>query len=276
MLRREFEVTRFWFARLKASRQFATIEPVWADEELLAMITREQVGINLLDCIQRTIRLFPSPGTVKKMENYLSLTGGWLAYFQRFPISDDIPFLDRSQAVTLDYFLDYISIRLERMEKNPHIACTPEFQKRIKDYMTAQWQHVTSESITPCLAHSDFSLSNIMVGPERIVVLDFLKSQVSIPFKDLTRLYHQLYLLTYKPDYQKQFIFRLQSAFLEGWGNARANEQPLFKIFYLVHHITHIGKLSRYWEYNFAERLYNRWVVRKSLNHLEEILSEWM
>ncbi len=272
-LRREYEITRYWFEKFKGHPHFHIVEPLWVDFKHFILITRESAGINLLAFLEQHVRFFPSGSDLKQARDYLNLAGQWLNNFQQFAVEDDIPYLDTSVRIARDYFLHYINVRMERMVMNPRILFDSQIQKAVNEVISRLCREIETDHVQYCVSHSDLSLSNILINGSHVTVLDFHKSEINSPYKDLTRLYHQLHLLSYKPEYSNKTIRQLQTALLQGWGDARADEHALFKIYYLIHQITHLGKIARYWEHNFVENLYNRWVVRKTLKQLKEFLA---
>lgn len=273
VLRREYEITQYWFKQFQSQKYFHTIEPLWVDYDNLILITKESTGINLRSFLEERIRFLPSVQNIKKAETYLELVGNWLAYFQKHPIGSDIPYLDTSIQMDLDYFLEYINLRMDRMVSNSKISFDKNMQQAINTAITQLWNAVDSEKNNYCISHSDLSLSNILINDKHVTVLDFYKSEINSPFKDLSRLYHQLFLFSFKLDYQTRIIRKLQTALLRGWGDESVDAHPLFRIFFLMHQINHLGKIARYWERNFVENIYNRWVVRQSLKHLKEFIA---
>ncbi len=272
-LRREYEITLYWYEKFRGHPSFHIVEPLWVDFNHFILITRESLGVNLLSFLEKHVRFFPSSQNMEQAKAYLHLAGQWLAFFQQYPVEDDIPFLDTSVRIERDYFLHYINVRMERMVMNPRILFDSRIQKAVNDVITRLCGQIDAENARYCVSHSDLSLSNILINEQHVTVLDFHKSEINSPYKDLTRLYHQLHLLSFKPEYSANTIRQLQTALLQGWGDAQADQHPLFKIYYLIHQITHLGKIARYWEHNFVENLYNRWVVRKTLKQLKEFLA---
>ncbi len=271
-LSREYEITKYWYRKFQKHPYFHTIEPLWVDFNHFILITKESPGINLLSFLEKNVRFFPMASQVEHAENYLNLAGQWLAYFQRSPLEKEIPYLDTSVRIEQDYFLHYINVRMERMVMNPRILFDNQIQKDVNRVIARLCQAIDLGKVPTCVSHSDLSLSNILIHDKHVTVLDFHKSEINAPYKDLARLYHQLHLLSFKPEYSGAVIRRLQRALLRGWGNEEVYQEPLFKIYFLIHQITHLGKIARYWEHNFIENLYNRWVVRKTLKQLAEFL----
>ncbi len=271
-LSREYEITKYWYHKFKGHPYFHTVEPLWVDFNHFILITKESPGVNLLSFLGSNMRFFPTAHQVNQAENYLYLAGQWLAYFQRYPLDSAIPYLDNSIDIEEKYFMHYINVRMERMVTNPRIVFDGQIQKKVNAVIQQLCRSIDTQKIKKCVSHSDLSLSNILIYDRHVTVLDFHKSEINSPYKDLARLYHQLHLLSYKPEYSGTVIRRLQKALLRGWGNEQAEQQPLFKIYFLIHQISHLGKVARYWEHNFVENLYNRWVVRKTLKQLAEFL----
>ena len=273
IIEEEFTLSRFWFHKLQQDPQFSVVEPVWLDNQNLVLATRKSPGVNLLKLVNK-LKGTPPKTNVNFVLNGLLRTGGWLKKFQSFPLSEPVPFVKKNAERSLQYLVDYLQIRLVRMVKNSQLDFEQRDREQVLRFLYRQWEQMDNNIPQFVFTHTDFSLSNVLVAKNRITVLDFGKCEINFPFKDLARLYHQLYLLNFKPYFQGKIIKKMQQSFLEGYGMPHAEEHPLFKIFFLIHQLTHLGKLSRYWEHPFGENIYNRFLVKRVLTQIKETIKQ--
>jgi len=264
VIERDFKTTQYWYNRFKHHEKFKVIKPVYYSSEHSVLITEESKGANLSRLINRYGQFFPSLSIRQKLLFNVKLAGQWLNYFQSLAIEEDY------EELTLEKLLEYITIRLERLVKNPKVSFDEKLREKVIAFVNEQWQSARKDDLKHCYLHSDLSLSNVLIFNNSVTVLDFNKKEVGSKFKDVARFYHQLALLENKPTFSKRFVHKLKTSFLEGYGLKDATEKPLFKVYYIIHMINHLNKSSRYWEHNFFENLYNRWIVWKSLKEFIE------
>ncbi len=268
VVERDFNTTQFWNDHFKDHKEFNVIKPVYYNAEKYILISEESKGQNLSQLINKYGQLFPSENAQKKLTDMLALVGRWLRYFQSIPIEGQY------EKLGLDYFLDYVEIRLNRLVENDKVAFDAPLKERVIAFMKRQWEQTTTDDLKYSYIHSDLSLSNVLIHKDSITVLDFNEKETGLIYKDLTRLYHQLHLLYHKPVYPRHLIKDLKTAFLRGYGNEETQNHPLFKMYQMVHIINHLGKTARYWEHDFIENLYNRWMVRNTLKELNKLVAK--
>ncbi len=266
VVKRDFETTRFWYNRFKKSKTYKVVEPLYADPEKSVLITRESSGYSLWEYINKNGQFFPSADLKRQMFEMTRRSGQWLRFFQ------EIPFQGKKSLIELEEIIDYISLRLNRLQDNSKIKFDEQLKKDVLYYIRKNWNDVSLEERGKSYVHADLSLSNILIDSDTVTVLDFNKIEIGSPFKDLTRFCHQLQLLKNKPTFNKRFVENLQIHFLEGYEQPEIIRHPLFKIYLMIHTINHLGKTARYWEHSFVENIYNRWIVRNTLNRIRKIV----
>ncbi len=268
VVERDFNTTQFWNERFKDHKEFNVIKPVYFSKEKFILISEESKGQNLSELINKYGQLFPARKTQEELLKMLKLVGRWLRYFQTIPIED------KYEKFTLDYFLDYLEVRLNRLVSNKKLDFDAQFKKQVITFIEEQWKKGEIDKLGYCYVHADLSLSNVLIDKDSVTVLDFNENETGLIYKDLSRLYHQLALLLNKPTFGKKLIKKLQAAFLEAYGLPDAMDKPLFKIYYLIHMLNHLNKNSRYWEHGFVENIYNRWIVRNNLKKIRKLVTE--
>ena len=266
LIKRDFQTTKFWYEQFKGNKKYKVVKALYYDPEKYILITEESKGINLGEYLNRHGQFFPSQNLQKKVNNMIFGIGGWLKFFQSIPINKE------PEQLSLGFINDYISIRLERLVENTKVDFSQQLSDRILNYLEECWKEVKPDDLQSTYVHTDLSLSNVLISSESITVLDFNRKEVGSPYKDLTRFYHQLFLLKNKPTFQKSFIKNLQKNFLNGYGDSAIDKHPLFRIFLMTHIINHLGKTARYWEHSAIENLYNRWIVRNALLKIKSMV----
>jgi len=267
MTRRDYETSLFWWERFKNSEAFHVIEPLYHDAAKRIIITRESKGQDLQIYLTKLGQLFPSAQAQSKIKEMVSGVGGWLNYFQAIPLENEV-----TSSETLAAILDYINIRMDRLVSKNTIGFDRSFQNKINVFLKSCWTEVRDEDKRQCYQHSDLSLSNVLVDNKSVTVLDFTKKETGSVFLDLTRFYHQLALLSYKPTFQNKIINDLKESFLVGYGKPELDKHPLFQIYLMTHVINHLGKSARFWEQAPRGRIYNRWVVYNVMKRIRQVV----
>jgi hypothetical protein len=265
---RDYETTLFWWEKFEKSDKYNVIEPLYMDAEKNILISKESKGYDINIYLNKTAQMFPSPRAQTVIMEMISLVGGWLKYFQTVPVDDE----KGSEEISQSFINDYVNLRMDRIIEKTNIGFDEKMRQRVNNYLAGLWENVGDERHLRCYLHSDLSLSNVLYNENKVTVLDFTKRLSGSPYKDLTRFYHQLTLLGFKPTFQTKFIRYLKSEFLRGYGNVKIKDEPLFKIYLMTHIINHLGKSARYWEQSFLSSLYNRWVVYKTMGKLKKIV----
>jgi hypothetical protein len=265
---RDHETTLFWWEKFNKSDKYNVVEPLYFDSTQNILISKESKGYDISIYLNKTAQMFPSPRAQTIIMEMISLVGGWLKYFQSVAVDDE----KGSEEISLEFISQYINLRMDRIIEKTKIGFDESMRQRVNNYISNLWQKVGDERNQRCYLHSDLSLSNVLYNDNTITVLDFTKRLSGSPYKDLTRFYHQLTLLGFKPTFQAKFIRYLESEFLRGYGNPRIMDEPLFKIYLMAHIINHLGKSARYWEQSFLSSLYNRWVVYKTMKKLKKLV----
>lgn len=265
---RDYETTRFWHNKFSGHDSFKVVKPLYCDAEKYVIITEESKGQDLSNLVEKYFQIFPKLHFREQLNGRLEQVGKWLRYFQSIAVENE------SEDLTLQSLIEYIDIRLRGLVANPKVQFDDPMRLNILDYFRLLWKDVLPADLKKCYMHSDLSLSNVLVDDASITVLDFNKIDVGSRFKDPARFYHQLHLLENKPMFRRSLIADLKKSFLKGYGEELLERHPLFKIYLMIHHISHLGKSARYWEHSFIENLYNRWVVRNSLRMLRSVMAQ--
>ncbi len=268
VVQRDFDTSLFWWERFKQSERFNVIEPLYVDVVNHVMLTRESKGDDIQTYLNKSGHLFGTFDDKDKIMEMMRLCGGWLRYFQDIPVD-----AGEENRITLEYLLDYINLRMDRIVEKTHIGFDAALQEKVNRYLRDQWARMDAGDNTISYLHSDFSLSNVLFDEKGVTVLDFTKKETGSVYKDLTRFFHQLILLSYKPSFKKAFVNEMQRQFLQGYGDGAVHEKPLFRIFLMIHVINHLGKSARFWEQSTRGKLYNRWVVYNVMKRIKKAVA---
>ncbi len=170
--------------------------------------------------------------------------------------------------------VEYINLRLKLLTEDPRRHFAPFYWTKILKYIEKNRELVTTQELFIKPSHNDFNLGNIIIEDERVTALDFAKIKMDSFLLDISRVYHQLYLMTFKPQYRMSIIKKLRKALLEGFGMPRADQLMMFRFLLIRHTLTHLVGITRFWEKDFKERMYNYWVLYRELRLLDSLLSK--
>lgn len=266
-MREEASVTREVFARFRGNPSYSVPQTYAFFPEELAMVTKELPGRRLLDVLREKATGFTSKKIMDELVAHLQRVGGWLREFQR--LNDGK--LPESQDPA-GHLMPYMTLRLEKLLKTGWLATSDV--TRIKVFVAAQERALLGEFPRACRVHGDLSLSNVLVTPHSVGVLDFAMAGVSNVYEDLTYFFQRLDNLRVNPLFRDSTIRSLQHAFLAGSGDASIVEQPLFKAYQVRHIVNHLVDLSRSDGLNPLKRSYQHWQYRQRLSQLQDLIHQ--
>lgn len=264
-VRSEYETLYRWSAEFKNSAVYGVVTPLFYDPEKFIIVTKEVSGISLYNILNEKCKFHPDPGIVKQMSANLQKVGGWLQYFHSKTPPEDKLFSIDDLIVYLDRRLILLTTEYGRFF--PH-----RYRKRVLNFLEEKHELITPDQLKLGLTHGDFNLGNIIVGNDKITVLDFGEVKFDSYLLDVARIYHQLYLMTLKPIYRPGTIQRLQGALLNGFGCPHATQLMIFRYLLIRHTITHLVTITRFWLKPPREKLYNFWVMRNELKLLDYLM----
>lgn len=267
LIQRDYDTFAFWNEKFSQLPQYNVVEPIWVLPEQHLLATREAAGETLFDLMLKNAAFFPGKSKIAMMEKHFVNVGQWLQHYQEFGSSE-------GQAFDTGQLIEYVVERLNRLTSRPETLFPMAYCHKIEAFMERVRHQIPEEQLRTCRTHNDFNLSNIMVDGERVTVLDFGASKVDSIYLDLSRFYHQLFLWSFKPNYRIATIHKFQEAFLRGYGIDDVGELLLFRFFLIRHTLTHLITATRFWQKPFKEKIYNRWVLRKELQLLDELMDD--
>jgi len=266
-IRRDVEAAQFWYDHFSGEPQFRVVNPVLALPEQFLTVTAESTGQNLYQLTEAHAAYFPKTEVFARLQTHFRNTGKWLRFKQ-----EKMRMKDKKYAI--DELRDYLIVRLDILCNDPRRQFPEIFRKKILTFIDAQRDLLDDDALLVTTNHSDFNPGNIIVDGDTVTVLDFGRLVTGSYLLDLSKLHFQLELFTFKPQFRRQTISRLQAALLHGFGNSGIAHDLMFKFLTVRNILTHLTNVTRFWQFGAKERLYNRWVMRREIKMLEQIFAQ--
>ncbi len=263
-IQRDYDTNRFWYDKLAPFADFSTIKPLYLSLEHRGMITEEADGENLGVLVRTRLKFRPSRDTLEQLTDYMVHVGKLLRTIQQFPV-EPVEF-------DLEFLVEDIDSRMRELVTQPESHFSLEIRQAILQFFRDQLPAVRDLPLAIGYLHRDFMMGNLLVNGRKLIVHDFSRITVGPGLHDLTRFYHHLELLKYKPIYRDEHVSRLQEAFLRGYGYDAGREHPLFRFFLLRHYITHYKGLVKAGEVPLKSKLYNRWVMHRHRDNIRRLI----
>jgi hypothetical protein len=257
----DFEVSRRIFEALAATdSDAAAVRPLACYVDHLAIVSEEAPGATLLAHLNAHARWFPSSESLRQATLALSRVGRWLRAFQSIDPG--------TGCVDLDELREYVDVRLQRLVE--HHVLRDAYRARVLRHLDSLARQIRPHELGDVIVHADLAPGNVLVSPNRVVVLDFAMVQRGSTLHDLTRLHVQLDALKAKPQFRASVVSALQHALREGFDPALTPQRPLFRYLELLHRVNHLGSLSLNREGLLASavssrvrRLHRDWIDRE-------------
>jgi len=266
-IQQNYEVLKHWHDLFSPSGNYHVVRPVLAIPEKMIEVSEEAAGESLYDLVHAGAPWFPSAAQLEKLELALYHVGGWLRYKQGVAAHPN-------EFYSIDDLLAYIDLRLQLLSDDPRRRFPDHYRDRILRFIDENRLYIRPEEQLVADSHSDFNPGNVLVDGDRVTVLDFGRYVKDSYIVDVSKLYHQLSLWSFKPQYRTAIIKTLQAALLRGFGDEHIESTLMFRFFYLRHTVTHLMTVTRFWEGNQAVQLFNRWVMSRELRVLDSII-DW-
>ncbi len=264
-IQRDYETARFWHEKLKEFPEFETIRPLYFSLPHRGMVTAEAAGTNLGELVCRELRGFPGTKTRRRLQAHMARAGRLLHTIQSLPAP--------SEPYSLDTLIEDIDLRMRQFVADPRSGFSSLLRQQVLRFFEDNRAAAEADELRITYLHRDFMMGNLLVNGEKIVVHDFGRVSVGPHWHDLTRFYHHLELLKYKPVYRPRYVSELQTAFLRGYGLESGPARPAFRFFLLRHYITHYKGLWKNRKGPWKSQMYDRWVMRRHLRNIARIVS---
>lgn len=275
-LREVYNTNLFWYNHFRRVDGFSTFRPVYFSERLLASFTEAATGENLATLVERHARKWSDAAWATKLEGHMEKTGDLLRVFQNFYDPEEVKRTDgvinRFSGEAGD-FVEDIDIRLRFLVDEPASGFSAADRQAVLAYLENIIPQISTNELKLCYVHGDYTMRNIMANARELILHDFGRIIIGAPLFDLTRFYHQLELLKYKPIFANERISALQQAFLRGYGYQMHPEDLTFKVFLMRHYFSHYkGLVRRRWQ-PLQSMLYSKWVIRQHHKSIRALIA---
>ena len=260
----DYSMTRQAYDSMRCDPRLATVHPVACYPELLAIVTEESPGQTVLEYLEGAMRWFPSRRARLDACEKMELVGRWIRAYQDADTGGD--------EFAAGEFEDYIDIRLRRLVTITHGTFSEADRQQILVHLRALAAAAPPAHMRRVMAHSDLSLSNVLVSSRGISVLDFAMTRRDSIVCDLAKVSIQLELLTVKPGFRPATISELQAALRKGFDDRLTPDGPIFRLVTLQHRINHLASAYGARSSGLAA-IHNRLVRRHHHRKLREELS---
>jgi hypothetical protein len=261
-VRRDHDTTLKVHDFLGADAPFGAVRPVECYDDLLATVTEEIAGENLLHYLEREMPRWGRRAPEAEMLSTFARVGRWLRAFQAFDAG--------TTPVDAPEMIDYVDHRLKRLTAGG--VLTEVVRNRILERLAALVGAVAPDDLREVVVHADFAPGNVMVDRERVVVIDFAMMGRGTRLLDLTRMHFQLDLLCAKPWFRQRTVAALQAALVGGFDSQLSPRHPLFQFLLWRHRINHLGTVTLH-RGGLRTRLVNAPIRRMHLRWLDDQLS---
>ena len=255
---KDYTSTREAHEAFAGHAHLGAVRPVAYYPDLLAIVTEEAAGDTLESYLQRHLAWAPAAAQVETACEALNRVGQWIRVFQSKPVP--------GPAFTIDDQVEYVDIRLGRLVAGSGVRFRPTDRTAVLDHIRSLGKRIPPGALRRVRSHSDMSLGNILVTPERVVVLDFAMTGSDTECYDVAKVYLKLELLAFKPTFRRSVAKILQGALLEGFGGVKTTD-PLFRLAMVQHIVNHLASLHAR-PVGFGARIYNGVITRRHLDWL--------
>ena len=260
LIEREYDSNLFWADNLEAYEEFSAIRPLFQSVPRRAIITKAEIGKNLGDLVRRRLRYTRSREKHESLQRHMFNVGRLLKIMQECEASEKR--FDFSELV------EDVDLRMRILVDEPTANFGENLRRNVLNFYEKNIPKIEQNPLPICYLHRDFMMANVLVNRSKTIIHDFTKMDEGSRMFDLTRFYHHLGLLKYKPTYPRAAVSRLQESFLRGYDYESGVGDTLFNFFLLRHYMTHFKGLVRDSRNSVKARLYNKWVMK---NHVENI-----
>ena len=258
-LQKDFDVSARIHRAMCGDRHIATVRPIAYFAPLVAMVSEEFPGVNLLKVLEGRARRWRPVRTTP--DEVFEHAGSWARRFQEIERVD--------AARPFDELSDYIDVRLRRLVANAKTSFDERDRERVLAYLTRRRSEVDPDDLAEVAIHADFTPANAIANGARVAVLDFAMIKRGTRLHDVARFYAQMDLLKSKPQFDPAVVSMLQRALLRGYQRDLTIDRPAFQVLVLLHTVNHFESLVTR-SARFPASLYNRFVAARHLRWIRE------
>ena len=257
----DFDITLRLQNHFQSNQRFQVPVPLFHSPPDLVTVTAHMPGTQLQQKLIAQAGWFPSQDTVRDLELNCRSCGEWLREFQ-------IATLDiNSDNLELERIRDMIAIRLQRLVGDKNIPIDEPKRDLILAHFDREVSALKPADLAVSSVHGDFFPGNVLVDGDHIVGLDFASSRTGSTCADPSYFMFQLETLTYKPEFRRRLVRKLQRAFLQGYNPSIPAKNyfissPIVRIHFILHNVMRLagmttGKANISWK----RKLHNRGVA---------------
>lgn len=264
-IKQDAEITNELYKALAPTSRYAVPRIVACFLEDRVMVLEESDGQPLLNLIMKKGRGNPSAAALDELTGYCHDIGAWLKNFQNFTR------VSMKQQVHRDNFMEYINIRLAKLESSPSFlrwANAESIRHAVKKIL----QDAPQDESFSCGVHSDLALSNILATLDKVTVLDFSMYKTGCRYNDPAYFYARLHNLLYQPFIKKYVIQILQESFLQGYESLNIANDSIFRAYYIRHKINYLVDLVRTNHLPIVKRYYQNYQFRRCLRDINALI----
>ncbi len=262
-MNREAEVTKKMAEFLSANTKVFVPKVIAYFPEERVLVSEEKKGAQFLQEVAKHAKGRPS-SKCAQLEAYCHGIGAWLKDFQK------IPTMEIGKDEDVGRLVEYVDVRLKILCQSSHMD--EVMRLKVLDFLEKKLSLSASEIKENCSVHGDFSLSNILVAPDQMTVLDFAMYRKGPRQFDPAYFYQHLEGFLTNPLFQEKTIALLQDAFLEGYQKHFDKRDPLFVAYHLRNAVNHLVDLSRTAQLSFIKKLYQKRQYRQYFSRLQKII----
>lgn len=265
LLQQDFDTNRFWHNKLSSYQQFGSIRPLFLSLPYKVIITEETIGRNLGEMIRSQLRFSASKLMQQTLLGHVRRAGELLRVVQEE--------FKGKYNYDLRELVEDVDLRMRALVANPASHFSEELRQAVLDFYKHNRAEANQCELAVGFMHRDFTMSNLLIDGQKVIVHDFSKIDIGPRLFDVTRFYHHLGLLKYKPIYASRLVSRLQQAFLDGYQYPGQPTDLLFRFFMLRHYVSHYKGLLRDKNRSLKSKLYDHWVMTKHLRNIYRIIT---
>jgi serine/threonine protein kinase len=264
---KEFQVAKYWYDKFGDSQNFRVVKPVFVIPEKYISVTEESHGKDLFQLVLDEARFVLPKNKLAQLSRYMYNTGAWLRYKQSI-------LSEKDERYSIDDLTEYMDVRLKILIDDKRRRFPGDYREKVLNYLQDKKTQIGEAERLVTISHSDFNPSNILVDGDVVTVLDFGRLVKESYLLDVSKLYFQLSLLTFKPQYRTAVIRKLQQALLDGFGEPKCNQLLLFRFLTIRNTLTHLSGITQFWRQRALEKIYNHWVMHKELAILDSLIQD--
>ncbi len=235
--------------------------PVAHFPDLGVVVMHHSRGENLEELIRRQARWSPAAETVRKISGSCEKAGSWLRMFHQATRRDgerfSIPELEEDVRLRLDLLLE-MGAR----------GMTGKLRAEVMSLFERAAEEVDGPDHQVVKVHGDFYPGNVLVAPDRTVVLDFVRDGWGSVYHDAMRFDVTLSMLLFRGCYRPGVVQSFRRSFARGVGKDLGPRQPMARLFRIRHLACEWVNALRRQGGPISSRLYDRWWIGRVIPFL--------